>query len=151
MTRTLATLATVACFGAVAFPVHAHHSHPAFYDFCKRVIVEGGVESVQWKDPHTWIDLKVDDGTIYHVEWTSLRGLTNEGVARAAKDALTFGARVVVRGMPIRSGAQIRARFPDLKNDPDPKTVDPVQIRRSDDSWSWTRDPGPPPPSCGGQ
>ena len=33
----------------------AHHSHPYFYDQCKSITVEGSVESVQWKNPHTLI------------------------------------------------------------------------------------------------
>jgi len=128
-----------------ALPAHAHHSHPGFYDQCEIVTVEGRVERVEWKDPHTQIYLTLDDGTKYRVEWTSLRGLTNNGIAGPAQEALRFGARVVATGNPSRDGASIRARFPELKDyNPDPNVVDPMLIRRADNSWNWKqRDPAP--------
>jgi hypothetical protein len=51
----------------------AHHSHPIFYDQCKKVTIEGRVESAQWKNPHVLIVLRKDDGTTYTAEWTSLQ------------------------------------------------------------------------------
>lgn len=50
---------------ASTLSLSAHHSHPAYYDQCKSVTVEGRVERIQWKNPHIWIDLKMDDGTTY--------------------------------------------------------------------------------------
>src|SRR5215510_1784113 len=99
-----------------AVPAQAHHSHPYFYDQCKTVTVEGRVERVEWKDPHTQIYLTLDDGTTFRVEWTSLRGLTNFGIVRPAQDALRSGARVVAMGNPPRDAASVRARSPELKN-----------------------------------
>jgi len=126
-----------------ARPANAHHSHPIFYDQCKTVTVEGRIERVEWKDPHTQIYLTLDDGSTYRVEWTSLRGLTNSGIAGPAQQALRFGARVVATGNPPRDGAYIRGKFPELNDyNPDPKAVDLLLIRRADDSWSWkVRDP----------
>ena len=88
-------LAAIIGLGTAAFPAHAHHSHPIFYDQCKTVTVEGRVERVEWKDPHVQIYLTLDDGTTYRVEWTSLRELTNNGITAASQAALRFGARVV--------------------------------------------------------
>src|SRR5678809_504166 len=88
------------CTGVL--PAQAHHSHPIFYDQCKTVTVEGRIERVEWKDPHTQIYLTLDDGSMYRVEWTSLRGLTNNGIAGPAQKALQFGARVVATGNPPR-------------------------------------------------
>jgi Family of unknown function (DUF6152) len=139
-------LATAFCM-CTASSAHAHHSHGLIYDLCKSVTIEGRIETVQWKDPHIWIDLKMDDGTTYHAEWTSLRGLANNGVA-APQEALRFGARVVITGHPSRDPALIRATYPSFKNDSDPRIVDPTQIRRSDDSWSWAQ-PNATPPECG--
>jgi hypothetical protein len=135
-------LAAIGLFTA-AFPAHAHHSHPYFYDQCKTVTVEGRVERVEWKDPHTLIYLTLDDGTTYRVEWTSLRGLTNEGIARPAQEALRFGARVVAMGNPPRDGEYVRTKFPELKEyKPDPKSIDLLLIRRADNTWSAkTHDP----------
>ena len=139
MKRPAILLTTVIAMGMTASSVHAHHSHPIFYDQCKKITIEGRVESVQWKNPHVWIVLKMDNGTTNSAEWTSLQGLTSEGVAVSAQNALTVGARVAVTGNPLRDSAQIRASFPDYKDYTDPKTLDVIQIRRVDNNWSWSR------------
>src|SRR4051794_12594785 len=90
---------------ASASSVRAHHSHGWIYDLCKSVTIEGQVGTVQWKNPHTWFDLTLNDGITYHVEWTSAIGLANRGVADSAKTALGIGERVVVTGHPIKDPA----------------------------------------------
>src|SRR5437016_6122052 len=101
-------LATAIFIGTVS-TASAHHSHPAFYDQCKKVTLEGRVDSVQWKNPHVLIVVKLDDGTTQTAEWTSLQGLTNHGDTGPAQTALTPGARIVVTGNPMRDPAEIRA------------------------------------------
>lgn len=116
----------------------AHHSHLTFYDPCKPVTIEGRIESVQWKDPHTLLDLTLDDGRTYHAEWISLREVTTGTRIGPAQTMLTSGARVVITGNPLRDAAQIRATVPDYKGDArGPNLVDVAQMRRADDSWSW--------------
>jgi uncharacterized protein DUF6152 len=127
-----------------ASSVFAHHSHGLFYDPCKKVTIEGRVESAQWKNPHVLIVVKMADGTNYTAELTSLQGLTNQGVVGPAQAALTVGARVVVLGNPLRDSAQIRASFPNIADISNTKIVDVIQIRRMDDSWSWAQTP----PEC---
>jgi hypothetical protein len=146
--RAVIHLATALGICTAASSAHAHHSHPYFYDACKSVAIEGRVDSVQWKDPHTVIVLRLDDGTAYTVDWNALSALTNNGIAGPAKAALVFGARIAVTGNPIRSTAQIREHFPDFKNDVNPRTVDPTLIRRVGDSWNWARRPAQNPPDC---
>ena len=131
-------LATAICI-CTASSAHAHHSHALFYDQCKKVTIEGRVESAQWKNPHVLIVIKMDDGTTYTAEWTSLRELTNSGVAGPAQAALMSGARVVVTGNPLRDRAQIRASFPTINDISNTNIVDVIQIRRTDDSWSWAQ------------
>jgi len=146
MTRIVViTLAVALAICSTALPARAHHSHPIFYDQCKTVTVEGRVERVEWKDPHVQIYLTLDDKTTYRVEWTSLRGLTNMGIASAAQEALRFGARVVATGNPPRDGEYVRSKFPELRDyKPDPKAIDLMVIRRTDNTWSWSvRDPAP--------
>jgi hypothetical protein len=132
-------LATAFCVCAAS--AHAHHSHPYFYDHCRSITIEGRVESVQWQDPHTWIVLRLDEGTAYTVDWNPASRLTNNGLIGPAKAALVSGVRVAVTGNPIRSVAQIREHFPDFKNEVNPNTVDPSRLRRLDGSWSWARTP----------
>ena len=147
MKRTVMFLAAAVCM-CVAPIADAHHSHAAFYDFCKRVTVEGRIDSVEWKDPHTQIRLTLDDGTAYRVEWGSPRILERQSVGEAAQKALTFGARIVVLGNPQRDPEQIRARFPNVTVSTNPPAIDPLQIRRVDDSWSWALPPSPNPLPC---
>ncbi len=131
-------LAIAICICA-ASSTYAHHSHPLFYDQCRKVTIEGRIESAEWKNPHVLIILKMDDGATYTAEWTSLQELTNTGVTGPAQAALVTGARVVVLGNPLRDPAQIRASFPGMKDISNTKVVDVIQIRRMDDSWRWAR------------
>ena len=148
MRRQLVTLAATLYLATLASSAYAHHSHPYFYDECQSVTIEGRIERVEFKDPHTQIVLRLDEGTAYVVDWAGLRGLTNNGIMGPAKDALVFGARIVVTGSRIRSAAQIREHFPELKSDVNPNTVDPISIRRVGDSFSWAMPPRKNPPNC---
>ena len=148
MRHRLVTLAVVLYLATLASSAYAHHSHPFFYDECKSITIEGRVERVEFKDPHTWIVLKLDDGTAYTVDWAPLGRLTRDGTIGPAKEALAFGARVAVTGNRIRPAAQIREHFPDLKGDPNPNTLDPISIRRLDDSFSWALPPRRTPLNC---
>ena len=141
-------LTTAVCLCTAASSAYAHHSHPYFYDECKSITIEGRVERVEFKDPHTRIVLRLDDGTAYTVDWAPLSRLTNDRIIGPAKEALVFGARVVVTGNRIRDAAQIQEHFPDFKGDVNPNTVDPSSIRRVGDSFSWALSPRANPPNC---
>ncbi len=151
MRRNLVILVVTIYIAIAANSAYAHHSHPYFYDQCKSITIEGRVERVEFKDPHTWIFVKLDDGTAYTVDWAGLSGLTRNRVIGPAKEALVFGARVVVTGNPIRDTAQIREHFPDFTSVVNPNTVDPRSIRRVGDSFSWALSPSPNPPNCDGK
>jgi hypothetical protein len=154
MTR-LALIPAMAALGLCAAEsrVQAHHSWGAFYDMCSRVTVEGAIDTIEWKDPHPWIFLKTDDGTLYRAEMTGPRALEREGVK---PDTLKPGDRIIVTGSPMRDPVQIRARFPDMKPSPgwetDPRwktTVAAVwQIRRASDGWNWNNSGGGAPSEC---
>src|SRR5690349_14000642 len=124
MKRNVIIYLTTAICLCIASSAHAHHSHGLFYDQCKKVTIEGRVESAQWKNPHVLIVLKTDDGTTYTAELTSLQILTTSGVAGPAQAGLMPGARVVVTGNPLRDPAQIRASFPDYKEPSNTKILD---------------------------
>ena len=121
MRRHLVILAATIYLATAASSAYAHHSHPYFYDQCKSITIEGRVERVEFKDPHTWIFLRLDDGTAYTVDWAPQSRLTNDGIIGPAKAALVFGARVVVTGNPIRTTAQIREHFPDFTERREPE------------------------------
>jgi len=134
------------CAGASS--ARAHDDHEYYYDLCTNVTIEGRVKRVQWTDPHIWIELQLPDATTSYAEWSSLQDLMNDGVAGPAKAALGLGERIVVTGHPVRDAALIRDNYPAFQNDPDPNIVDPVQIYRTDNSWSWARRSSEPGPAC---
>ena len=151
MRHRLVTLAVVLYLATLAPSAYAHHSHPYFYDECNSITIEGRVDRVEFKNPHTWIVLSLDDGTAYTVDWAPMSRLTSEHVIGPAKEALVFGARVVVTGNRIRPVAQIREHFPDFTSEVNPNTVDPISIRRVGDSFSWALPPRTNPPNCNGK
>ena len=144
-------LAAAFSVALAASSAHAHHSHVYFYDQCKSITVEGPVESVQFKDPHTLIILRAKDGTAYTVDWKGMSALTTAGTLGPAKAALVSGARIAVTGRPIRTGAEIREHSPEYTHEPNPRTVDPTLIRRVGDGWSWAAPPIQNPPDCKGK
>ena|SRR5436190_16791015 len=79
----------------------AHHGH--FYDECKSVAIEGRLERVEFKNPHNLIVLRLDDGTMYSVDWISVTRLTSAGIAAAAKASEL--RRAAPRGRQFHLGA----------------------------------------------
>jgi len=151
MRKKLVTLAVILYTATLASAAYAHHSHPYFYDECNSITIEGRVERVEFKDPHTRIVLRLDDGTAYAVDWAPQSRLISSRIIGAAKEALVFGARVVVTGNPIRTAAQIREHFPDFASDVNPNTIDPGSIRRMDGSFNWALPPRTNLPKCDGK
>ena len=140
-------LVTAICVCAAPSVASAHHSHTQFYDWCRSLTIEGRVTRVQWKNPHSLIDVETDAGMTYYVELTSAQILARQ-YNGSPPDALTFGTRIVVSAHPMRDDAAIRASAPDWKGAAMPNIVDPAQIRRVDGTFSWTV---ASPPACGGR
>lgn len=86
----------------------------------------GRVERVDWKNPHTIVVVRQDDGATFTIDWNSLTALKRDAVLDSAKEALVFGVRVEVAGR---------------------------SIRRADDSWKWTmrQNPDARPADCRGR
>src|SRR5438552_1916604 len=131
------TLAAAIYIVAAASSTYAHHSHPLVYDWCNTLTIEGKVEKVEYKDPHSQIFLRLDNGTLWTVDWAPLAGLKNSGRLDPAQKALVFAARIAVTGAPTRTLAEVRQHFPDYHTEPNPNTIDPASMRRVDDSWRW--------------
>jgi hypothetical protein len=144
MKRGVAILSSVFWLVMTASSALAHHSHVYFYDQCKSVTIEGGIDSVQFTDPHAKLVIRLDDGTTYTVDWMTLNNLRRNGILEPAKKALTSGARVSVMGAPIRTAAEIRRYVPDFTREVSPTTVDATLVRVMDDSFRWARPPQNP-------
>ena len=106
MKRRVATAALLLALapGAAAPPALAHHS-AAMFDDAKVMEVRATVTELQWKSPHIWLQVIVDEnGT--KKEW-SLEGGSPNSLSRSGWRATTFkpGDVVTVRFNPMRDGS----------------------------------------------
>jgi hypothetical protein len=84
-------------------PVAAHHSG-AMFDDAKVLELKGTIKEMQWKNPHVWIQVVVDqDGK--PTEWSLEAGSPNS-LSRNGWRANTFkaGDEVTVRLNPMKDG-----------------------------------------------
>ena len=84
-------------------PAAAHHSG-AMFDDAKVVELKGTIKEMQWKNPHVWIQVVVDqDGK--PTEWSLEAGSPNS-LSRNGWRSNTFkaGDEVVVRLNPMKDG-----------------------------------------------
>jgi hypothetical protein len=96
-----ALLAAAALF--VTPPAAAHHS-AAMFDDAKVVELKGTIKEMQWKNPHVWIQVMVDqDGK--PTEWSLEAGSPNS-LSRTGWRSTTFkaGDEVTVRLNPMKDG-----------------------------------------------
>jgi hypothetical protein len=97
-------------------PAAAHHSGAGF-DPTKVVEIKGTIKEFQFKNPHTWIQILVEESgktTEWSLEWGSPNQLGRMGYRPSSFPA---GAKVTVRLNPMRNGAPaggfIAAKFDD--------------------------------------
>jgi len=118
MRHRLVALAGVLYLGTLAPSAYAHHSHPYFYDECNSITIEGRVDRVEFKNPHTWIQVLVADGKGRQTEWGFECGSPNM-MSRTGwkRTTLKEGDRVVVVGNPLKDGRPnallVRITLPD--------------------------------------
>ena len=95
----------VAAFLVVAAPVLAHHSGAGF-DSGKTIELTGTVKEFQFTNPHTWLQMFVEDGKGGKVEWSIEWGSPNS-LGRQGVRPSTFapGAKVTVRLNPMVNGS----------------------------------------------
>jgi len=111
-----AGLAFAALFISVQ-PAAAHHSGAGF-NSDKVIELKGTIKEFQFKNPHTWIQVLVEDANGKTTEWSLEWGSPNS-LGRQGYRPSTFppGAKVTVRLNPMRSGAPaggfIAAKFAD--------------------------------------
>jgi hypothetical protein len=102
-------IALSAVLGAVFFdttPGLAHHSNVAF-EVTKVLTISGVVKAFQWRNPHTWVVLTVDDGKGGKVEW-SVEGRAPGVLLRAGwtKNSLQPGEMITVDFSPAKDGSK---------------------------------------------
>jgi hypothetical protein len=110
--------------GPASMPVSAHHSFAAAYFEDQTVSVEGEVVQFDFRNPHAWVHLTVQDerGEMqrFSAEWSNPARLKQQGLT---PDTIKPGDRVVITGSPGRNPAERRIH---LKG-----------MQRLDDGWKW--------------
>ncbi len=100
-------------------PAVAHHSGAGF-DSNKVVEITGTIKEFQFKNPHSWIQVMVDDPKGKKVEWSLEWGAPN-ALGRQGYRPSTFppGAKVTFRLNPMANGSPaggfVGAKFADGK------------------------------------
>ena len=98
-------------------PAAAHHSGAGF-NSDKVIELKGTIKEFQFKNPHAWIQVLVEDANGKTTEWSLEWGSPNS-LGRQGYRPSTFppGAKVTVRLNPMRTGAPaggfIAAKFAD--------------------------------------
>jgi uncharacterized protein DUF6152 len=98
-----ALFAVAALFSAT--PALAHHSNVAF-EVTKVVTITGVVKDFQWRNPHTWVILTVDDGKGGKVEW-AVEGRAPGVLLRAGwtRSSIKPGDTITVDMSPAKDGS----------------------------------------------
>jgi hypothetical protein len=98
----------IALYAAAVFclPAVAHHSNVAF-QVTKVVTVKGVVKEFEWRNPHTWLTLEVDDGKGGKVDW-AFEGRAPGVLLRAGwtLNSLMPGEVVTVDMSPAKDGSK---------------------------------------------
>ena len=87
-------------------PVLAHHSFATEYDRGRPVSVTGVVKKVEWRNPHIWFYVDVQDARGRMITWGFSGGppafLMRQGIP---KDIMKVGDQVKVEGFRARDGS----------------------------------------------
>jgi len=102
-------IALSAMLGAALFdptPGLAHHSNVAF-EVTKVITITGVVKAFEWRNPHTWVLLTVDDGKGGKVDW-AVEGRAPGVLLRAGwtKNSLQPGEMITVDMSPAKDGSK---------------------------------------------
>lgn len=90
----------------LATPGFSHHSNVAF-EVTKVVTIKGVVKQFEWRNPHTWLLMTVDDGKGGKVDW-AVEGRAPGVLSRAGwtPKSLQPGDVVTVDMSPARDGSK---------------------------------------------
>ena len=85
----------------------AHHSIALQFDMTTEIVVVGNILEMEWRNPHSWLHVEVEnevgDPEIWRVEFGSANSLYRRGWRR---DDLPIGVEVTIDGLPARDGSR---------------------------------------------
>ena len=100
------TVAGVALLSA-GLPASAHHSVALQYDMTREITVVGTVVDLEWRNPHAWLHLDVENAAGKRELWKIEFGSANSLYRRGWRPAnLPTGSIVTVHGLPARDGSR---------------------------------------------
>jgi hypothetical protein len=105
-TQMIALSAVLAASLFRATEVLAHHSNVAF-EVTKVVTIAGVVKAFEWRNPHTWVILTIDDGKGGKVDW-AVEGRAPGVLLRAGwtRNSLQPGDMITVDMSPAKDGSK---------------------------------------------
>jgi len=87
---------------AAAVPVVGHHAFSAEFDADAPLHLEGTVVKMEWINPHAWVHLELEDGTVWMVEGGTPNTLLRRGFT---KNSLLPGTEIIVDGYQAKDGS----------------------------------------------
>ena len=88
-------------------PAAAHHSVALQYDMSSEVTVVGAIVELEWRNPHAWLHLEVENEAgviqLWKIEFSSANSLYRRGWR---PDNLPIGSIITVHGLPARDGSR---------------------------------------------
>ena len=88
-------------------PLSAHHSVALQYDMSSEITVVGAIVELEWRNPHAWLHLEVENDAgvvqLWKIEFSSANSLDRRGWR---PDDLPIGSVITVHGLPARDGSR---------------------------------------------
>ncbi len=88
-------------------PLSAHHSVALQYDMSSEITVVGAIVALEWRNPHAWLHLEVENDAgvvqLWKIEFSSANSLYRRGWR---PDNLPIGSVITVHGLPARDGSR---------------------------------------------
>jgi hypothetical protein len=111
MRRNIAIVLAGVVMALATVPVVAHHAFSAEFDANRPIHLEGKVVKMEWINPHAWVHVEIEDGTVWMVEGGTPNTLLRRGLRR---DCLAVGTEIIVDGYQTKDHSLTRANGRDV-------------------------------------